>query len=223
MNTNKQHILVIGANGSTGRIICDQLKVSSEYYPIAMIRDEDQQKRFKEKGIETVVGDLEKDFENAFDNIDRVIFAAGSGGSTGPEKTEAVDKDGAKKSVDFAKKHHVKKFVMLSSMGTGDPEDFKDSQLYPYLVAKQKADTHLMESGLHYTIVRPGGLTDDKGTGKIEAAPSLGKRGKISREDVAKTIIYVLGSEVAPNSYFEIIEGADSIKGAVDEFKKSST
>lgn len=215
MKTDQQNILVIGANGSTGRIICDQLNASSEYHPIAMIRDKSQSERFKEKGIDTVLGDLEKDFENAFENIDKVIFAAGSGGSTGPEKTEAVDKEGAKKSVDYAKKHQVKKFVMLSSMGTGNPEDFKDSALYPYLVAKQKADEHLMKSGLSYTIVRPGGLTDDSGTGKIEAAPALGKRGKISREDVAKTIVYVLKSDLANDSFFEIIEGDQTIDQAV--------
>lgn len=221
MNTEKQKVLVIGANGSTGRIVSNLLQNSSKYQPIAMIREKSQVKHFDDKGIETVMGDLEKDFSSAYKGIKQVIFAAGSGGSTGPEKTKAVDQEGAIKSIDLAKKYQVEKFVLLSSMGAGNPEDLKDSPLYSYLTAKQKADKHLITSGLNFSIVRPGGLTDDAGTGKIEAAESLGKRGKISREDVAKTLITVLETENAPNAFFEIIAGEDEIKDAVEQLMAS--
>lgn len=223
MNTEKQKVLVIGANGSTGRIVCNLLQNSSKYQPMAMIREKSQAKHFDTKGIETVMGDLENDFESAYKGINRVIFAAGSGGSTGPEKTTAVDQEGAMKSIDLAKKHEVKKFVLLSSMGAGNPEDMKDSPMHHYLVAKQKADKHLVKSGLNFSIVRPGGLTDDAGTGKIEAAKSLGKRGKISREDVANTLVTVLESDHAPDAYFEIIEGEDEIKDAIEQLMVSHT
>ena len=106
-------------------------------------------------------------------------------------------------------------------MGAGNPDDMKDSPMHHYLVAKKKADQHLIKSGLNFSIVRPGGLTDDAGTGKIEAAESLGKRGKISREDVAKTLIAVLETETAADAYFEIIAGEDKINVAVEQLMAS--
>ena len=221
MNTEKQKVLVIGANGSTGRIVCNLLHNSSIYQPIAMIRKESQAKHFDSNGIETVLGDLEKDFDSAYKGIDKVIFAAGSGGSTGPEKTQAVDKEGAMKSIDLGKKYEVDKFVMLSSMGAGNPDKMKDSPIHPYLVAKHKADQHLIKSCLNFSIVRPGGLKDDAGIGKIEAAESLGKRGKISREDVAKTLVTVLESETAADAYFEIIAGEEKIDVALEHLMAS--
>ncbi|WP_339755245.1 SDR family oxidoreductase [Algoriphagus aquimarinus] len=217
MNTEKQKVLVIGANGSTGKIISNLLQNSATYHPIAMIRKESQAKYFENKGIETVLGDLEKDFEPAYKGVSKVIFAAGSGGSTGPEKTKAVDQEGAIKSVDFAKKHNIEKFVLLSSMGAGNPEDFKDSDMYGYLLAKHNADNHLMKSDLNYSIVRPGSLTNDKGTGEIEAAKKIGKRGKIAREDVAETLVEVLDSQLASVISFEILEGQDRIKDALSK------
>lgn len=217
-----QSILVIGANGSTGKIICNLLEDSPGYRPVAMIRKESQKANFENQGIRTVIGDLEGDFEHAFENIDRVIFAAGSGGSTGKEKTIAVDQEGAKKSIDFAKKHHCQKFVMLSSMGADNPDS--NSEMHDYLKAKQEADEYLKSSGLDYTIVRPGALTDNPATGRIEAGESLDKKGEISRENVALTLIDVLGSEIAANSIFEILEGDNPIGEeitALDQAMKS--
>lgn len=215
MKQDIQRILVIGANGTTGQIICNLLNDSPGYRPVAMIRESSQKEKFEEKGIRTVIGDLEGDFEHAFENIDRVIFAAGSGGSTGKEKTIAVDQEGAKKSVDFAKKYHCQKFVMLSSMGAANPDS--NSEMHDYLKAKHNADEYLRSSGLDYTIVRPGALTDKPATGKIEAGETLDKKGEISREDVAHTLVHVLGSEIASKSYFEILKGDQRINEAVNE------
>tara|TARA_R110002020_G_scaffold413875_2_gene623438 strand:- start:618 stop:1274 length:657 start_codon:yes stop_codon:yes gene_type:complete len=215
MNTEKQKVLIIGANGSTGKLVSSLLNDSSAYLPVAMIREESQKKYFENKGIETVLGDLEKDFEQAYKGVSKVIFAAGSGGDTGADKTKAVDQEGAIKSVDLAQKHKIEKFVLLSSMGAGNPEDFEDSELYEYLLAKNKADEHLIKTDLNYAIVRPGRLTNDSGTGMIEAAKKLGKQGKIAREDVAQTLVDVLDSKIASVISFEIIEGKDRIKDAL--------
>lgn len=213
MKNNKENVLVIGANGTTGQLICNHLKESTHYTPIAMIRKDSQKEKFESKGISTVMGDLEEDFENVFENIDRVIFAAGSGGSTGKEKTIAVDQEGAKKSIDFAKKYNIKKYIMLSSMGAAQPDS--DSKIYEYLKAKHHADEYLKSIGISYSIVRPGALKDHDGTGKIKADKSLNNSGEISRENVALTLIETLDSDVAANAAFEILDGDQSIKEAV--------
>jgi uncharacterized protein YbjT (DUF2867 family) len=213
MGQNIQNILVIGANGSTGQIICNLLQDSPSYRPVAMIRGESQKEHFEKRNIRTVLGDLEKDFEHAFENINRVIFAAGAGGSSSEEKTISIDQEGAKRSVALAKKYHIQKFVMLSSMGAEYPD--KESKIYNYLKAKHSADEYLKNSGVDFTIVRPGNLTDKEGEGKIQARQSFDEIGEISREDVALTLVHVLGSDIAPNSYFEIIEGDKHIVEAV--------
>lgn len=215
MSTHIKNVLVIGANGSTGKIICRLLKNSDNYNPIAMIRDESQKGAFEELDISVVIADLEDKLEHAFQDIDRVIFAAGSGGETGLEKTIAVDLEGANRSIDLAKKHNVQKFVMLSSMGAEKPNE--ESKIYYYLKAKHFADEYLKDSGLAYTIVRPGALTNKSGQTEIEAAGVLNKRGSISREDVAKTLVHSLDLDVAPNVYFEIIEGDTEISEAIEE------
>ncbi len=80
---------------------------------------------------------------------------------------------------------------MLSSMGAGNPEGGSEA-MQPYLFAKARADERLQESGLDYTIIRPGSLTDEEGTGRIEVAEALGRRGEISRDDVARTFAEAL-------------------------------
>ncbi len=217
MKQDIQNILVIGANGSTGQLICNQLSASPGYQPVAMIREESQKENFNQIGIRTVVGDLEGDFEHAFENIDAVIFAAGSGSETGKDKTKAVDEKGAKQSVDYAKKYHLKKFVMLSAMGTENPDP--DSDISHYLKAKHEADEYLKASGLNFTIVRPGSLTNEEGSGKIEAAKHLDKKGKISRENVALTLVKVLPTDILPERYFEVLDGNKPISEAISALK----
>lgn len=219
MEKDIQNVLVIGGNGTTGQLICDILMDSSHYRPIAMIRDKSQKEKFDSQNIPTVIADLEGDLRHAFQNVDRVIFAAGSGGGTSKEKTIAVDQEGAKRCIDFAKEFGVQKFVMLSSMGSENPS--KDSEIYEYLLAKHHADVYLKESGLTYTIVRPGGLTDGAATQKIQATKSLEQRGKISRADVAHTLVYVLPSDIADNTYFEILSGEKQLREAVKELEEA--
>jgi uncharacterized protein YbjT (DUF2867 family) len=206
-----ENILVAGANGTTGKIIITILKNSQEYNPIAMVRKQEQQAYFKDQNVETVLGDLEEDVEPIFSKpIDKVIFAAGSGG----EKVIAVDQEGAKKLIDASKNANIKKFVMLSSMGADNPQ--QASQLVDYLKAKHNADEYLKSSGLQYSIVRPGTLTNDQQIKKIELAKKLNKRGEISRADVALTLVHSLEDAVGINSTFEIINGETSIAKALE-------
>ena len=85
----------------------------------------------------------------------------------------------------------------------------------PYLLAKARADERLTESGLDYTIIRPGNLTEDEGTGSIEAAEKLGRRGEIPREDVARTFADALEAENTYHKTFEILSGDTPIREAL--------
>jgi uncharacterized protein YbjT (DUF2867 family) len=209
MNNEKQNVLVAGANGTTGRIIIDILQKSNEYKPVAMVRKQEQKERFEKENVTTVLADLEEDLSQALTQIDKVIFAAGSGG----KKVVEVDQNGAKRLIDAAKQAKIEKFVMLGSMGTDDPSQGGD--LEDYLKAKQIADKHLRASGLDYVIVRPGGLTNEEAKGKIELGSKLNKSGSISRADVAKTLVEVLGNGVMQNQTFEILQGETAIEKAV--------
>jgi uncharacterized protein YbjT (DUF2867 family) len=206
-----ENILVAGANGTTGKKIVNLLKASQYFNPIAMIRDEDQASQFKEDNVEYVIADLEKDLAHAVKNIDKVVFAAGSGG----KKVVEVDQEGAKRLIDVSKMANVKKFVMLSSMGADQPE--KADDLKDYLKAKHNADEHLKSSGLNYTIVRPGALTNDNGTGRIKLDKSLSTQGEISRADVADTLVRTLNDDIANKATFEILKGESLISEALNE------
>jgi len=100
-------------------------------------------------------------------------------------------------------------------MGAADPESGSEA-MQPYLFAKARADQALQESGLDYTIVRPGSLTNDPGTGRVEIAPSLGKRGEIPREDVASTIVATLERQNTFGKTFEVLSGDTPIEEALD-------
>ena len=132
-------------------------------------------------------GDLTNLSADACEGCDAVIFAAGSGGSTGPEMTDKVDRDGAKDLVDIAAKAGISRFVMLSSVGADNPDP--DSELAHYLQAKHEADVHLQNSGLEYAILRPVALTDDAGNRNMIFGDSVDVKAKAARGDVAAALV----------------------------------
>ena len=206
-----EKILVAGAHGTTGKKIISILKESKKYKPVAMVRKEEQISQFQNEGVETILADLEKDVSQTTNGIDKVIFAAGSGG----KKVKEVDQEGAKKLMDAAKSKNVKKFVMLSSMGADKPEEADEIQ--EYLKAKHNADEYLKQLGIEYSIVRPGSLNNENGKGKIELDNKLNKRGEIPRRDDAETLVGALDENVAKNKTFEILQGDVYIKAALEK------
>lgn len=205
-----ENVLVAGANGTTGKQIIKLLKSSQYFNPIAMVRKEDQQEQFKNDGVDTVLADLTENLTHAVNNVDKVVFAAGSGGKNVVE----VDQEGAKRLMAVSKMANVNRFVMLSSMGADNPEAAED--LKDYLKTKQNADEHLRDSGLKYTIVRPGTLNNSNGKGKIELKEKLNKDGEISRADVAQTLVRALHDDAPYNVTFEILEGDTGIGDAMN-------
>ncbi|NJB35690.1 SDR family oxidoreductase [Croceivirga sp. JEA036] len=206
-----ERILVAGANGTTGKQVVEILNNTEGYAPVAMVRKESQMEQFKSKNIDTVLGDLENDLSHAVQNIDKVIFAAGSGG----KKVVAVDQEGAKNLIKEAEKANVKKFVMLSSMGADAPE--KAEKLQDYLKAKHNADEFLKQSKVPYAIVRPGTLNNESAKGTIKIGDSLEKKGEITRADVANTLVSSLRESTTTNKTYEILQGDLKIDEALKQ------
>lgn len=203
------NVLVIGANGQVGRNIVKEL-AESNHEATAMVRKEEQIDKLKELGASKVVlGDLEKDFSDAFEGVDAVIFAAGSGPSTGADKTLTIDLWGSVKAAQYAQEKGVKRFVQLGSMGSNDP-DAGGEAMKPYLVAKRTADELLQATNLDYTIVRPGALSDEDKSEKIEVSlegfSSMEGR-SIPRADVAHILVEVLERNNTYNKVFEVLQG----------------
>lgn len=213
-------VLLIGANGKVGRQVAGMLQGHERHTVRAMVRKPEQWEALRNKGIEAVLADLEgtvDEIAEAARGCDAIVFSAGSGGHTGPDKTLLVDLDGAVKAMEAAEKIGIKRFVIVSTFQAHNRENWPED-LKPYYVAKHYADRMLMNSGLNYTIIRPGYLRDVKGTGLVTAAENL-KGGSIPREDVARTIVQTLDE---PNTYrkaFDLMAGDTPIAEALKSLR----
>ncbi|WP_414830684.1 SDR family oxidoreductase [Alteromonas sp. H39] len=202
-------VLVIGASGQIGKMVVQKL-LDQDYRVRAMVRDANKLGGLNHPNLDIFEKDLESDFFQAFQGMDSVIFTAGSGGSTGPDKTLLIDLWAARNAVEYAVRAKLAHFIMVSAVGAGDP-DAIDSEIKPYLVAKHMADKHLISAGIRHTILRPGSLTDDPATGKVTSKrPDSRDAMKITREDVADMVVLATGKEDDTNRVFELFEGNQS-------------
>lgn len=206
--------LIIGASGQIGKM-ATKLLLKNEQSVVALVRDKSKLSDLDSSFLSIVEQDLEGDFSHAVNGCDQVIFAAGSGGSTGTDKTVLIDLWAATKAATYAKEHGVKHFIMVSSIGADDPDSI-ESDLKPYLVAKHMADEHIINSGLNYTIVRPGTLTDESASLKVTTErPTDRSNAKISRENVANALLHISTNAFNGNRIFELFDGETPIKAAV--------
>ena len=192
------NILIAGATGNTGARLANQLQ-NGGHHVIAMHRESSDTSVLPE-GAQLREADLTNLSPDVCKDADVVVFAAGSGGDTDEEMTDKVDRDGAKNLIDAANDSGVKHFVMLSSVGAGDPDP--DSELAHYLQAKHEADEHLMQSGLSYTIVRPVALTDDDGSRNMRLGDEVDPQGKAARGDVAAILARSTHEDALKNKVF---------------------
>ncbi|MBM7648664.1 uncharacterized protein YbjT (DUF2867 family) [Bacillus ectoiniformans] len=210
------NVLLAGANGQIGKHLVQLFKESNEHTVRAMVRKEEQAEELKQAGVEAVVADLEGSVEQlaeAAKGCDAIIFTAGSGGHTGLDKTLLIDLDGAVKTIEAAEQAGIKRFVMVSALGAHNRDNWNEA-IRPYYAAKHYADRMLEASGLTYTIVRPGGLLNEPGTGKVAMAENL-TRAAIPREDVARTVLAVLDEQKTYNRSFDLVSGDTVIEEAV--------
>ena len=183
----------------------------------SLIRNADHAEDVSAAGGEPIVCDLERASEDevaeAVDAVDAVVFAAGAGPGSGPERKETMDHGGATKLIAAAKRNGIRRYVMVSSMGA-DPDAEGDDTFTVYQRAKGRADAELEASGLEHTIVRPGRLTDDPGTGHVRVGEGLG-RGEVSRDDVAAVLAAVLHEPATVGRTTEVVAGDVPVDEAV--------
>jgi len=183
----------------------------------SLIRKSEHAEDVRAAGGDPVVCDLESASEDevaaAVRGADAVVFAAGAGPGSGPERKWTMDHGGAVKLIAAAKAEGIRRYVMVSSMGA-DPDAPGDDTFAVYQRAKGQADADLVGSGLEYTIVRPGHLTDDAGTDGVTLGPKV-DRGKVPRDDVAAVLAAVLSEPATAGLTFELVSGDVPIDDAV--------
>jgi uncharacterized protein YbjT (DUF2867 family) len=183
--------------------------------PVGLIRNPGHAEDVAAAGGEPVLCDLEggDDLAAAIAGSDAVVFAAGAGPGSGAERKWTVDYGGAAKLIEACRRDGIERYVIVSSIGA-DPDAPGDDVFAAYLRAKGKADAELAASGLAYTIVRPGPLTDDPPTGRVTLGPDVA-RGPITRTDTAALVAACLASPAATRKTFVAVNGDTPIEQAV--------
>ena len=207
-------VLVAGGHGQVGRRLLRLLAERGDRGR-GLIRDPAHAGELERLGADPVLCDLERDDPRAhLGAAEAIVFAAGAGPGSGPERKRTVDFGGAVKLIEAARELGVERYVMVSSMGTEDVEHASEP-MRPYLQAKRDADDALRTSGLDWTIVRPGRLTDAPGTGRVDAAVALGRRGEIPRDDVALVLLECLRADNTIRVAFDLLAGDTPAEVAV--------
>jgi uncharacterized protein YbjT (DUF2867 family) len=184
---------------------------------LALIRNPDHAGDVRQAGAEPAVVDLEQasvdDVVQAITGSDAVVFAAGAGPGSGPARKDTMDYGGAVTLIAAAKQAGIRRYVIVSSMGA-NPDAPGDDTFSVYLRAKGRADDAVRASGLDATVVRPGGLTNDPGTGRVTLGTSL-PPGQVTRDDVAAVLAAVLDSPHTIGKTLDLTGGDTPIAEAI--------
>lgn len=207
-------VVVAGGHGQIGLRLLGLLAADG-HRARGLIRKPEQAADLEAAGAEPVIADLERldDLAPHVQGADAIVFAAGAGAGSGQERKRTLDLGGAVKLIAAAKAAGVARYVIVSSVGADDPEGGSD-EMRPYLRAKAEADAAVRGSGLAFTIVRPGRLTDDPGTGRVAAGADV-QRADVPRDDVAATLLAVLSEPGTIGATFVLVGGETPIDDAL--------
>lgn len=210
-------ILVIGGHGKVA-LHLEPLLVDRGDQVSAVIRNPDHADDVTATGADAIVADVERLDTDALTELirghDAVVWTAGAGGGSA-ERTYAVDRDAAIRTMDAAQAAGARRFVMVSYFGAGHDHGVpEDEPFFHYAEAKAAADTHLRDSDLEWTVLGPSALTLDPPTGRIETAPDV-EGGEVSRADVAAVIAAALADPSTVGRTIEFNNGDVPIAEAV--------
>jgi nucleoside-diphosphate-sugar epimerase len=207
-------VLIAGGHGQVARRLI-RLLARDGHTARGLIRNPDHAADIEADGGVPVLCDLERDdVRPHVRGADAIVFAAGAGPGSGPERKRTVDLGGAVKCVEAAEELGVARFVIVSSIGAQDPEAGPEA-MRPYLRAKAEADERVAASTLDWTIVRPGSLQDTPGTGRVNVSTELGGRGPVPRDDVALVLAETLQAPNTIGLIFEVFAGEVPAREAV--------
>ena len=210
-------IVIAGGHGKIA-LILERLLAEAGHEPVAIIRNPDHRADVDAKGAAAVVLDLEAasvdEVAQVLKNADAAVFAAGAGPGSGAERKFTVDRDAAILLADAAEAAGVGRLVVVSAMNADRFDPASDDVFQQYLRAKSEADASVRGRDLDWTIVRPGSLTNDEGTGLVRAAATV-PYGKIPRADVAATIAALLQTGAASRVQFDLVSGDEPIRDAL--------
>jgi nucleoside-diphosphate-sugar epimerase len=214
------HVVVAGGHGKIA-LLLERLLTARGDSVAGLIRNPAQAIDLETVGATAIVLDLERsspdEVAEALRGADAVVFAAGAGPGSGVARKTTVDRDAAILLADAAEAAGVTRYVMVSAISADDRslDEGYDEVFRAYIRAKSEADADVRgRRGLRTTIVRPGRLTDEPGTGTVTVANSTG-RGSIPRADVAAVLLAVLDTPDTAGRTFEVISGATPIGAAL--------
>jgi uncharacterized protein YbjT (DUF2867 family) len=183
-----------------------------------IVRKPEQAEDLRQAGAEPIVLDLEsasvEEVAERLRGADAVVFAAGAGPGSGAARKDTVDKGAAVLFADAAVRAGVGRLVVVSSMGA-DPKHEGSEIFDVYLRAKGEADAYVRRlKGIDWTILRPGSLTDDAGTGLVRLEAHTG-RGRVPRDDVAAVLAELVESSSTAGLTLELVGGSTPVSVAV--------
>jgi len=211
-------IAIVGGHGQIARLL-HPLLVARGHTPIALVRSESYRNRLEAMGAAVRLLDIENstagDFSEAFADADAVVFAAGGGPDGNVERKRTVDLEGSLKSIEGARQAGISRFVQVSAINVDQQVPNDASPVWrAYVEAKRDADAALRDSGLDWTIIRPGVLTDADGTGLVELGEDVA-RAEIPRADVAAVLAEVLDSGAGIGAQWNLVSGDTPVADAV--------
>lgn len=206
-------VVIAGGHGRIA-LLLERMLADDGHEPIALIRNPDQADDIRAAGAEPVVIDLESTDPETLaphlEGADAVVFAAGAGPGSGPARKLTVDRDAAVLLADAAERAGIRRYLLVSAIGADEFDQHSDDVFQVYLRAKSEADAAIRGRDLDWTIVRPGGLTDDEGSGLIAVGEHL-DRDTVPRADVAAVLLVLLESGSAIREQFELTRGTEAI------------
>lgn len=209
-------VVIAGGHGQIALLLEKALADRGDH-PVGVVRNPDHLDDVEATGAEAVVLDLEDTDVAALTDVvkgaDAVVFAAGGGPNSGAARKETVDKGAAVLLADAAEQAGVRRYVMVSSMGTDKVDPDSDDVFQVYLRAKKAADDDLRARDLDWTVVRPGRLTDDTPSGRVQVGTL--PRGEIPRADVASVLATVLTEDATIGKTFDLLAGHQTVEAAL--------
>ncbi|MEU6641433.1 NAD(P)H-binding protein [Saccharomonospora sp. NPDC046836] len=212
-------VVIAGGHGKIA-LRLEKLLAAQGDTAVGIIRNADQAADLRDVSAEPAVLDLENasvdEVAQVLAGADAAVFAAGAGPGSGVARKDTVDRAAAVLFAQAAEQAGVRRFVQVSSMGTTSPVDPNavGEVFAAYLHAKTAAEQDLRARDLDWTILRPGRLTDDPGTGLVHLAESV-PRAQVPRDDVAAVLVELLADDVAVGRVLELTSGDTPISEAV--------